>query len=97
MGQEPTPNRPFVFINATELRDHLSEVISRAVYGNQLVVITRRSSRVASIVSYHDMLFLETMKRRREEVMKTAPQLGKDPKEWNRIMAERSRLEALFM
>ena len=96
MDQEPTPNRPFIFINATELRDHLSEVISRAVYGNQLVVITRHTSRVAAIVSYQDMLFLETMKRRRAEVMESAPRLGSDPKEWGRIMAERARLEDLF-
>ena len=96
MDAEPTPNRPFVFINATELRDHLSEVISRAVFGDQLVVITRRSNRVAAIVSYKDLLFLETMKRRRAEVMSAAPALSGDPSQWNRIMAERARLEDLF-
>ena len=97
MDNEPTPNRPFFFINATDLRDHLSEVISRAVYGNQLVVVTRHSSKVAAIVSYHDMLSLETMKRRRAEVMKEAPELSGDPSQWGRIIAERARLEDLFM
>jgi prevent-host-death family protein len=96
MDTEPTPNRPFVFLTATELRDHISEVISRARYGNQLVIVTRHSSKVAAIVSYQDVLFLETMKRRRAEVLNT-PLPDGSMTEIGRAIAERGKLEELFM
>lgn len=91
---EPTPSRPFVFITTTELRDNLSETMSRATYANQTVVVTRRGSKIAAIVSFHDALFLENMKKRRDSLL-NAP-LPTDPAQVGQALAERLKYELLF-
>ncbi len=91
---QPTTNRPFVFITTTELRDHLSETLSRAVYGNRPIVVTRRGNRIAAIVSFDDVVFLERMKRRREEVLNVP--LPSDPEKIGAAIAEKYKNEMLF-
>ncbi len=85
----------FVYITTTRLRKSLSETMSRAAYGNQLVVVTRRRNRVAAISPFEDAVFLERMKERREELL-NAP-LPKDPEKVGSALAERLMRELLFL
>ena len=91
---EPTPSRPFVFVTTTELQNQLSEIMSRAVYGNQLIGVKRRGNKIAAIVSFEDVVFLERMKRRREEV-RNAP-LPTDPEKIGAAIAKKYEQEMLF-
>ena len=92
---ESIPSRPFDFVTASRFRSKLSETFSRAVYGSQLVVVTRRGSRIAGIVSFDDLVFLERMKRRRAQVLRTPVSGG--PGDIGPALAERLRLEMMFL
>jgi len=52
-----------------ELRSNLSQVINRAAFGVDPVLITRRGRKIAAVISLVDLIFLENMKQRREEIM----------------------------
>ena len=61
------------FVGLHQLRAHLSEAVNRAAFGNQPTVIMRRRDKVAAIVSFEDLLFLDRMKRRRAEALREPP------------------------
>ena len=56
-------------VTTEELRSNLSETISRAAFGVDPVLVTRRGRKTAAIISLVDLVFLENMKKRREEIM----------------------------
>ena len=56
-------------VTTEELRSNLSETINRAAFGVDPVLVTRRGRKTAAIISLVDLVFLENMKKRREEIM----------------------------
>ncbi len=56
-------------VTTEELRSNLSETINRAAFGVDPVLVTRRGRKTAAIISLVDLMFLENMKKRREEIM----------------------------
>ena len=54
-------------VTTKEARDQLSELVSRAAYGKERIVLTRRGKGVAALVSLEDLLALEQMVRRLED------------------------------
>jgi prevent-host-death family protein len=56
-------------VTTEELRSKLSETINRAGFGVDPVLVTRRGTKIAAIISLVDLVFLENMKKRREEIM----------------------------
>jgi prevent-host-death family protein len=56
-------------VTTEELRSNLSETINRAAFGIDPVLVMRRGRKIAAIISLDDLMFLENMKKRREEIM----------------------------
>ena len=56
-------------LTTEELRSNLSGAINRAAFGIDPVLVTRRGRKLAAIISLADLVFLENMKKRREEIM----------------------------
>ena len=54
-------------VTTKEARDQLSELVNRAAYGKERIVLTRRGKGVAALVSLDDLLALEQMMRRLED------------------------------
>jgi prevent-host-death family protein len=52
-----------------ELRRNLSQIISRAAYGIAPVLITRRGSTIAAVISMDDFILLEKARRRMERLL----------------------------
>jgi prevent-host-death family protein len=46
-------------INSTQARDRLAEVIDRAAYGQERIILTRRGKALAAIVRVEDVEWLE--------------------------------------
>jgi prevent-host-death family protein len=55
-------------VSTEELRRSLSEIVNRAAFGSHPVLITRRGRKIAAIVSIDDLVLLERMRRRRDEM-----------------------------
>jgi prevent-host-death family protein len=54
-------------VTTKEARDQLSELVNRAAYGKERIVLTRRGKGVAALVSLDDLLALEQIMRRLED------------------------------
>jgi prevent-host-death family protein len=54
-------------VTTKEARDQLSELVNRAAYGKERIVLTRRGKGIAAIVPLDDLLALEQMMRRLED------------------------------
>lgn len=87
----PADEDRYQYVGLHHLRAHLAEAVNRAAYGHQPTVIMRRRSQIAAVISYDDMLFLERMKRRREEALSEEP--PKDINEVGRYLARRLEAE----
>lgn len=48
-------------IAITEARDDLAELVNRATYGGERVILTRRGKPVAAIISAEDLAFFEEL------------------------------------
>jgi prevent-host-death family protein len=44
-----------------EARDDLAELVNRAIYGGERVILTRRGKAVAAIISAEDLAFFEEL------------------------------------
>jgi prevent-host-death family protein len=53
-------------VTTEDLRRNLSNVINRAAYGSNPVVVTRRGRKIAAVVSIIDLALLERIKEQRE-------------------------------
>ncbi len=51
-------------INMVEVRDNLAEIVNRAAYGGERVVLKRRAKGVAAVVSMEDLRLLEELEDR---------------------------------
>ena len=87
------PKEPLFSISTNDLRDNLSETVSRAAFGNP-VIVTRRGRKIAGLVLYGDLLFLEKMKARKAELM--AMPIPDDPAQVGPALAEKLRQELFF-
>lgn len=54
-------------IGADEARDSFPEVVNRAAYGGERVVIERRGKEVAAVVSIEDLRLLEALIEKEED------------------------------
>ena len=54
-------------VTTKEARDQLSELVNRAAYGKERIVLTRRGKGVAALVPLDDLLALERMMCRLED------------------------------
>jgi len=54
-------------VTTKEARDQLSELVNRAAYGKERIILTRRGKGVAALVPLDDLLVLEQMMRRLED------------------------------
>jgi prevent-host-death family protein len=81
-------------VTTEELRGTLSETINRAAFGIDPVLVTRRGRKTAAIISIPDLVFLETMKQRKEEVMSEI--VPEDVEEVGPAMARRLKWEIFF-
>jgi prevent-host-death family protein len=48
-------------LSTVKARDHFSELINRAAYGKERVVLTRRGKELVAIVPLEDLRFLEDL------------------------------------
>ena len=60
------PSRTMPEMSTEELRRNLSQIINRAAYGMDPVLITRRGRKIAAVVSMHDLGLLVQMRLRRD-------------------------------
>jgi prevent-host-death family protein len=86
---------PLFSISTNNLRDNLSETVSRAAFGKDPVIVTRRGRKIAGLVSFSDLVFLEKMKARKAELM--AIPLPKDPAKVGPALAEKLNRELFFL
>jgi prevent-host-death family protein len=54
-------------VTTKEARDQLSDLVNRAAYGKERIVLTRRGKGIAALVPLEDLLALEQMMRRLED------------------------------
>jgi len=54
-------------VTTKEARDQLSELVNRAAYGKERIVLTRRGKGIAALVPLDDLLALERMMRQMED------------------------------
>jgi prevent-host-death family protein len=54
-------------VTTKEARDQLSELVNRAAYGKERIVLTRRGKGVAALVPLDDLLALEKLMHRLED------------------------------
>ena len=54
-------------VTTKEARDQLSDLVNRAAYGKERIVLTRRGKGVAALIGLDDLLALEQMMRRLED------------------------------
>lgn len=48
-------------VSSSEARDRLSELLSRAAYGRERIVVTRRGKGLAALVPLEDLELIETL------------------------------------
>ncbi len=66
-------NKPHETINSRDLRLRLSETLNTVVFGKTAVIVTRRGRKIAGLVPFEDMAFLERMKLKKAEVLNRRP------------------------
>jgi prevent-host-death family protein len=54
-------------VTTKDARNQLSELVNRAAYGKERIVLTRRGKSIAALVPLDDLLALEQMMRRLED------------------------------
>lgn len=54
-------------VTTKEARDQLSDLVNRAAYGKERIVLTRRGKGVAALIPLDDLVALEQMLRRIED------------------------------
>ena len=75
-------------ISAAEARKDFAEIINRAAYGKERIVIMRRGKKLAAVVSIEDLEGLEQLGNKvdAEEIKKAWKQQGKKPpKSWKQL------------
>lgn len=72
-----------VRISSAEVRVNLSEVLNRAAYGKERIVLTRRGKELAAIVPIDDLELLEDIENQIdiEEIRKAWEEQGDEPLE----------------
>ncbi|HLH72824.1 MAG TPA: type II toxin-antitoxin system prevent-host-death family antitoxin [Chloroflexota bacterium] len=53
-------------LTTSELRDQLAEVVNRAAYGKERVILTRRGKPLAAIIPIEDIRLLEELENQRD-------------------------------
>ena len=48
-------------VSTVEAREHFSDLINRAAYGNERVVLERRNKALAAMISYEDLEWFEIL------------------------------------
>ena len=61
IGTNRTEDKDMTKIGVSDARDHLSEVVDRARYTHERVVLTKRGKDVGAIVSIEDLKLLEIL------------------------------------
>ena len=56
-----------ITVTTKEARDQLSDLVNRAAYGKERIILTRRGKGVAALVSLDDLLALEQMMHKLED------------------------------
>jgi len=93
LGDFIRPRIPPV-VSTEELRRSLSGIVNRAAFGSNPVLITRRGKKIAAIVSIDDLILLERIRRRRDEMR--AEQVPSDPAKIGQAMARCLEWEEFF-
>jgi prevent-host-death family protein len=78
-------------LSAAQARAELAEIINRAAYSKERVVLTRRGKRVAAVVPVEDLDLLEALEDRLdlEEARKALSEAGrKGTVAWSTLKAE---------
>ena len=60
-------------MSTEELRRNLSQIINRAAYGIDPVLITRRGRKIAALISLDDLALLVRMQQRRDRMQADGP------------------------
>jgi prevent-host-death family protein len=81
-------------VSTEELRCGLSQIVNRAAYGGDPVLIAFRGRKIAAIVSMDDLALLQRMKRRREEIR--AAEVPNDVSKIGEAMAAHLKWELFF-
>ena len=70
----------------TEARDDLAELVNRATYGGERVIITRRGKALAAIISAEDLAFFEELEDANDvRAIETALAEGGEPIPWEQV------------
>jgi len=73
-------------IAMTVARDDLAELVNRATYGGERVLITRRGKALAAIISAEDLAFFEELEDANDvRAIETALAEGGEPIPWEQV------------
>jgi prevent-host-death family protein len=80
-------------VSTVEAREHLSDIVSRAGYGKERVILSRRGKPIAAVVSMQDLEALEAMEAKLDaEAYRRAKAAfvnsGDKPISWKKIKKE---------
>jgi prevent-host-death family protein len=89
---DPPPELPTISVG--ELRTALSEIVSAAAYSADPIVITRRGTKIAALISLEDLIFLVRMKAREEEILNE--EVPEDSEGIGRAQARRLQCQLFF-
>lgn len=62
-----TPETKSLHMSAAAAREHFAEVVNRAAYGKERIVLSRRGKAVAAVVPMDDLLVLLGLEERAEK------------------------------
>ena len=74
-------------LNATEARKEFADIINRAAYGGERVILHRRKKPVAAVVPIEDLEFLEQIEDRRD-IEEARKRLNEPTIPWAKIKKE---------
>ena len=77
-------------VRASEARESFPELVNRAAYGRERVIIVRRGKRLAAVVPVEDVDLLEALENRMDaedlrRALRDAKRRGEKPIPWEKV------------
>jgi prevent-host-death family protein len=77
-------------LTTTRAREAFSEILNRAAYGKERVVLTRRGKKLAAVIPVEDLALLEELENRLDadearRAIEAAARKGEKPVRWSKV------------
>ncbi len=91
---EPSEDHDGIHVSVSQARDDLAELVNRAAYKEQRVILTRRGRPIAAIVPIEDVAYLERLEDEYDlKMAEEARAEGGEPIPWEQVEAELDRAQ----